>query len=186
MKYLSIHHTSSPGDNPQFDAVNKYHKGKWDMMSRIGYYVGYNYMIEKSGRLRQARQIGEETMAQKGHNFDTISVCLAGDFNVEHPTEAQKATLTAFILDMKDKYPDIKVMGHRDLQENRTCPGKNFNMGEFINIKKKETMNYLSGKKSYIVGILMIALGILNGEHQLILEGLGLISLRLGISKIEK
>ena len=41
----------------------------------------------------------------------------------------------------------------------------------------------LSGKKTYIVGILMIALGLLNGDNQLVLEGLGLITLRQGVSK---
>ena len=43
---------------------------------------------------------------------------------------------------------------------------------------------FLSGKKTYIVGILMIALGLLQGDNQLILEGLGLLSLRAGISKV--
>ena len=44
---------------------------------------------------------------------------------------------------------------------------------------------YLSGKKSYIIGALMIVLGLLNGDNQLILEGLGLLTLRHGISKVE-
>ena len=41
----------------------------------------------------------------------------------------------------------------------------------------------LSGKKTYIVGILMIALGYTSGDNTLILEGLGLISLRAGVAK---
>ena len=40
-----------------------------------------------------------------------------------------------------------------------------------------------SGKKAYIVGVLMIALGLMQGDNSLILEGLGVISLRAGIAK---
>ena len=43
----------------------------------------------------------------------------------------------------------------------------------------------LSGKKSYLIGLLMVALGLLNGQNELILEGLAVISLRLGIAKAE-
>jgi len=41
----------------------------------------------------------------------------------------------------------------------------------------------LSGKKTYIVGLLMIALGILNGDNNQILSGVGLMTLRAGIGK---
>lgn len=43
--------------------------------------------------------------------------------------------------------------------------------------------NFLSGKKTYCIGLLMIILGYLNNDNQMILEGLGLITLRAGISK---
>ena len=42
---------------------------------------------------------------------------------------------------------------------------------------------FFSGRKTFIVGVLMIALGAMNGETQLILEGFGLIALRLGLAK---
>lgn len=42
--------------------------------------------------------------------------------------------------------------------------------------------DFLKGKKTYIVGILMIILGLLNGDQKMIFEGLGFITLRAGIS----
>lgn len=42
---------------------------------------------------------------------------------------------------------------------------------------------FLSGKKTYIVGLLMIAQGLLTGDTQLVLEGVGLMTVRAGISK---
>jgi len=32
---------------------------------------------------------------------------------------------------MKEKYPEIKVVGHRNLQANRTCPGANIKKKDF-------------------------------------------------------
>jgi len=46
--------------------------------------------------------------------------------------------------------------------------------------------NLLSGKKTYIVGILMIILGYLNENNQMLLEGIGFLTIRAGISKIGK
>ena len=43
---------------------------------------------------------------------------------------------------------------------------------------------FLRGKKTYAIGLLMITLGILQGNNQMILEGLGFIFVRAGINKI--
>lgn len=99
------------------------------MYSSLGWYVGYNSFIDVDGRFQATRKIGEETAAIKGHNCDieencdTISVCLAGDFNRELPTDKQVKSLREYIEALKLTYPDIKVTFHRALQEYRTCPG---------------------------------------------------------------
>ena len=41
---------------------------------------------------------------------------------------------------------------------------------------------YLQGKKTYIVGVLMILLGCFEANDQMILEGIGLITLRAGLT----
>lgn len=41
---------------------------------------------------------------------------------------------------------------------------------------------FLQGKKTYLVGILMIVLGLLNGDNQMVLEGIGFITVRAGIA----
>lgn len=42
---------------------------------------------------------------------------------------------------------------------------------------------FLSGKKTYIVAVLMVALGLLQGNNDMVLQGLAVIGLRLGIAK---
>jgi len=46
----------------------------------------------------------------------------------------------------------------------------------------KGFIDFLKGKKSYIVGCLMILLGWLNNDQELILQGFALLTLRAGIS----
>lgn len=43
---------------------------------------------------------------------------------------------------------------------------------------------WLSGYKTYIVGAAMIILGIYNSDMKMVMEGLGLITLRQGIAKM--
>ena len=45
------------------------------------------------------------------------------------------------------------------------------------------TRDFLDGKKTYIVGILMIALRYFTEDAALMLEGFGLITLRAGVQK---
>jgi len=47
-------------------------------------------------------------------------------------------------------------------------------------------INWLKGKKTYIVGILLIILGIIQEDNEMILEGLGFMTIRAGIGKLGK
>ena len=46
-------------------------------------------------------------------------------------------------------------------------------------------LDFLKGKKTYLVGFLMIVLGLLQGNNEMILEGVGFITLRAGIASLE-
>ncbi len=50
----------------------------------------------------------------------------------------------------------------------------------------KKLITAFNGKKTYVIGVLLIALGLLQGENQLVLEGLGFITLRAGIASSSK
>lgn len=45
----------------------------------------------------------------------------------------------------------------------------------------KGIISFLVGKKTYIVGSLMIVLGLLTGNNDMVLQGLGLMTLRSAI-----
>jgi len=125
---IFVHHSAIDREvQPnQFIMINLYHKQKWDFVSKLGFFGGYNYLIEPDGELRQYREDGEEQAAQKGHNFDTLSVCLAGNFDKQFPTLKQALRLRSFLVDKLEEY-DLKpedIMLHREVRPT-SCPGKN-------------------------------------------------------------
>src|SRR3990167_2414527 len=124
MLYLALHETAvSRSVTNQLRAVNQYHKDKFTMQAKSGWWIGYNDFIDTSGSITHIRDIGEETAAVQGHNSDTISVCVAFNGNREYPSDEQLKTLRNYISKIRGQYPDIQVVFHRDLQKNRTCPG---------------------------------------------------------------
>lgn len=121
MKYVAIHHTgiSQIQQSIQLYSVNRYHRDKWNTISTRGWHVGYNYFLDVDGTLTYCRIEGEETMAQLGHNYDTVSICLALDGRRELPNLKQVVALKRFL----EEHSHLELTFHRDLQPYRICPG---------------------------------------------------------------
>lgn len=49
----------------------------------------------------------------------------------------------------------------------------------------REWWEWCKGKRTFAIGVLMIALGYLQDDQRMMLEGLGFITLRAGIKKVE-
>lgn len=105
IKFIAMHHAGGLGTDRYASTqdltaqhINNAHRARWDFLSSLGHYGGYSFFIDKNGYITQFRAIGEETAAQIGHNFDTVSICIAGNFvkkngvPIDIPTEAQKRT----------------------------------------------------------------------------------------------
>ncbi|MFA6339171.1 MAG: peptidoglycan recognition family protein [Candidatus Paceibacterota bacterium] len=133
-EYFSVHHTKVFGydGHDQLPGVDNYHKEINFSRSELGHNAGYNFFIDWDGTLTQTRKIGEKTCAQLHHNWtnkndsDTITVCLAGDFNLQLPNEKQKLTLIELIKAIKKDYPKVKIILAKELSGDRNCPGDKF------------------------------------------------------------
>jgi N-acetylmuramoyl-L-alanine amidase len=127
IEFIFVHHTAvSYSKNPdQWGATNEYHKKTFNMVSSLGFYVGYNYEISRDGVVRKAREEGEETAAVKGYNKNSVSICLDGDFDNEDPTDAQKTALSKLLKEVKERHsiPIENIRPHRAVA-NKTCYGK--------------------------------------------------------------
>jgi len=86
---IVVHHSGGLGTNNQASTahlttahIEAHHKRKWSFLSDLGYYSGYNTIYDPKARaFYERRAVGEETAAQRGHNFDTFSICIIGNFN---------------------------------------------------------------------------------------------------------
>ena len=119
-----IHHSAS---SPQttVDDIHRWHQARgWSG-------IGYHYYIAGDGTVWQGRPEwtqGAHAYQDASHeaNTDGIGICLGGNFETgPGPTEAQLQALAELILDIRTRYSNIPVIGHRDVQAT-ACPGKLF------------------------------------------------------------
>ncbi len=130
-EYLIIHHCGGSDSNPlldtsnqTFEDVNEYHRQKWDFKSSLGYYIGYHYFIEKDGKMTQGRADTDEGAHTIGYNLKSLGICLAGNFDVTLPTEAQIGSLKWILRDKTTEY-DISmsnIVPHRKFAS-KSCYG---------------------------------------------------------------
>lgn len=131
-KYIILHHTSGSDSNPladtsgqTFEIVDDYHRQKWNFKSNLGHYLGYQYFIDKSGKVTQAREDTEEGAHTIGQNKSSIGICLAGNFDVTMPTTDQISALRTLLLEKMVEYSLDKscIVPHRKFA-NKSCNGK--------------------------------------------------------------
>jgi N-acetyl-anhydromuramyl-L-alanine amidase AmpD len=87
--------------------------------------IGYNYVIRKDGTVYQGRPIDAIGAHTKGYNEVSIGICLEGNLDQEHPTQAQMLSLNELVDMLQAKYPETRIMGHRAVNDT-SCPGRNF------------------------------------------------------------
>lgn len=101
---IIVHHTAAEAPTPQFDAVNEWHRQRDFTKSSLGFFVGYHYLIEKDGTLKQARDDKDEGCHTIGENLASIGIALAGDFSKTLPSPDQINTLGQLLTDLTGKY----------------------------------------------------------------------------------
>lgn len=136
--HIILHHTGAEEKDAQ--QVKAYHlkKGWRD--------VGYNYIIERSGKLVEGRPLnipGAHTSAS-GMNLKGIGIALIGNFEIHGPNQEQLDTLVSLLRNLKDEYdiPKENILPHKNVPGAKTlCPGKYF--------PYQEVMELLSEKNKY-------------------------------------
>ncbi|GFM88997.1 N-acetylmuramoyl-L-alanine amidase [Pseudomonas cichorii] len=91
--------------------------------------VGYHYVIRRNGELETGRAESTIGAHVRGHNSNSIGVCLAGGVDAKNKPEnnftlAQFATLETLLQQLQGRYPAARILGHRDLSPDRNGDGK--------------------------------------------------------------
>lgn len=88
-----MHHSAFDQNADQLMQINQWHKDRDFPLSLRGFYVGYHFVINHEGQITQTRELDEVGAHTKGFNFESIGICLEGDFTKKAPSEEQKTAL---------------------------------------------------------------------------------------------
>lgn len=121
---IVVHHTAYATHALQFETVNNLHRQRFDFVSSLGWYVGYHYLVEWDGSIRQARDDEEEGAHVIGQNTQSIGIALAGNFDLETPSASQRVALVQLIdkLLFKFNIPANEIYPHRAFTQTK-CYG---------------------------------------------------------------
>ena len=124
---IVVHHAGFPDADRDSTAL-EIHKFHQQDLGWAG--IGYHYLIRKDGMIEQGRRPNAVGAHAYQHNKNSIGICVAGNFNIGEPTEAQMQSVETLIGWLCRKYSldPLKrgvIIGHRDLNDT-SCPGENF------------------------------------------------------------
>jgi len=94
-------------------------------------------VIDRNGEVRPGRSLARAGAHTKGHNSNSIGICLIGGYRSQakdsfeqHYTEFQRQALIEIIQNLEWQHPTIaKISGHNEYA-NKGCPG--FQVKPFI------------------------------------------------------
>ncbi|MEW8420263.1 MAG: N-acetylmuramoyl-L-alanine amidase [Candidatus Thiodiazotropha endolucinida] len=115
IKRLIVHCSDSPNDlDVSAEDIHNWHVNDngWDG-------IGYHAVIRRSGEIERGRPHYWQGAHVAGYNNGSLGVCLIGR---DQFTDEQLAALRELLTEWHHKYPKAEVMGHCDLDPNRTCP----------------------------------------------------------------
>ena len=148
LEYIVIHHTASTAK----ETVEQIHNFHINNNGWAG--IGYHFYIRKDGTIYKGRDEKYAGAHCVDYNSISLGICLEGNFEIEKPTDSQLKSLTELLQHLKQKYGNVQVVGHRDLNAT-ACPGKNLysKLGSVIaNAKKDEYVKvFMSNNKLSVV-----------------------------------
>ncbi|VAW59386.1 hypothetical protein MNBD_GAMMA08-987 [hydrothermal vent metagenome] len=104
--------------------------------------VGYHFFINKNGDIQQGRDLEKIPAAQKGHNTNSIAICLHG-LKIEKFTQPQFDSVKNLCTAIDSEYSSINIRfrGHKEVS-NKSCPV--FDYKTVLSLDKKGLLSKIS------------------------------------------
>lgn len=125
-----ILHCSASGPRTTVHDIRKWHK------SRGWKDIGYHYVIESDGGIRQGRDWQKVGAHCEGHNEDSIGICLVGGHDgktLYRFSDKQLEALKLLIEGLFITFGKLAIHGHYEYS-NKSCPC--FNVEEWLKTDK--------------------------------------------------
>jgi N-acetylmuramoyl-L-alanine amidase len=119
---IIVHCTATPeGRDVSVDTIRNWHieDNGWSD-------IGYHWVITLGGEIEKGRHETKPGAHAKGHNANSIGVVYVGgcdkDMNPKDTrNDAQKESLRCLLEDLRERYPQAVIIGHRDVSS-KACP----------------------------------------------------------------
>lgn len=100
--------------------------------------IGYHYVIKRDGTIEEGREEDVVGAHVADYNAVSLGICMAGGVDANDVkkaknnfTDAQFASLKQLLVDLKIRYPNAKIQGHRDFPNvKKACPS--FDVAEWL------------------------------------------------------
>ena len=113
IKFIVIHCSDTQEDFTAIDIHKMHLNFGWDG-------IGYHKIICKNGNIENGRPEYWVGAHVKGINKNSLGICLIGK---KRFSKSQFNSLKLILIDWKIKYPNTKILGHRNATEtSKTCP----------------------------------------------------------------
>ena len=104
--------------------------------------IGYHYVIRRNGEIEPGRpewMIGAHCLH---HNAHSIGVCYEGGLDIrgqpaDTRTAEQKAAMRRLLEELHQRYPRALIVGHRDLNPGKKCPGYKNVVQEYADLQPR-------------------------------------------------
>lgn len=136
LKYLVLHCTATPeGRQVSSDDIRRWHTNPVSKGGRGWKQVGYTDMFHLDGRIERLVANNEDnnvdpwevTNGAAGHNSVSRHVVYVGGMTKDNKkskdtrTPEQLCAMKKYVQDFHRRFPNVKIVGHRDLA-NKACP----------------------------------------------------------------
>lgn len=119
VKYIVVHCSDSPNssDDQRVDTAADIHR--WHVKKKFDG-IGYHYVIGEGGNIEKGRPDYWRGAHCKGFNHCSIGICMVG---IDEFSPEQLRNCEIILVGLLNKFPNAEVVGHRDLDPSRDCPG---------------------------------------------------------------
>lgn len=123
IKRIFVHCTASWQKTTTEDSLRaEFRRNGWK-------YPGYHYVVMPDGSVITMLDESLSANGVKGYNANSIHVAWVGGIDKQHPngidnrTPEQKHALLEILKDLRQRYPDAVIMGHRDISPDKNGNG---------------------------------------------------------------
>lgn len=131
IKYIVVHCTATP-QNTTIESIKHY----WKEQRGWGDTPGYHHIIKANGEIVKLLDENKNSNGVYAHNSECINIAYIGGIDkdgkpLNNLTRAQETSLFDKIVSLTERYPDAKVLGHRDFPGvKKACPS--FDVREWL------------------------------------------------------